>query len=121
MISPVSSPVNKCTLLISIWPRSWLFCHDILVLFVLEFGHVGNILHVLQLGGALSAAEVEATATTAAAPAAASGETEYAEHEALDPRAGELHNGAHHLVSHLWSNHRTSNLCNPKLNGKCMM
>ena len=118
MISPL---LNVSTIQISIWPRSWLFCHDILVLFVLEFGHVGNILHVLQLGGALSAAEVEATATTAAAPAAASGETEYAEHEALDPRAGELHNGAHHLVSHLSPNRRTSNLCKPKLNGKCMM
>ena len=102
----ISPLLNVSTIQISIWPRSWLFCHDILVLFVLEFGHVGNILHVLQLGGAFSATEVEAAATTAAAPAAASGETEDAEHEALDPRAGELHDGAHHLVSHLSPNHR---------------
>ena len=79
----------------------WLFGDDLLILLVLELCHVGDVLHVLQLRGALSAAEVEAAAATAAAAAAAAGEAEDAEHEALHPRRGELHYGAHHLVAHL--------------------
>ena len=83
------------------WLHSWLFGHDIVILFVLELGHVGDVLHILQLGCAFSAAEVEAAAAATATPAAASGQAENADEEALDPRRGELHYGAHHLVAHL--------------------